>query len=223
MNIDQIYIIILPERYTLYASKCIERLVAKGFDLSRVSFFNGINGNNPDKPFKTYDGWSIPNHTNSWWNRPVSNGEIGCGLSHYYVWRDALTKGYNNILILEEDFYFYDNYDMYINTLDIDYDMFYLGRNLVDDPIETSTKNIVIPSYTYCTHAYMLNDKAINILAYSRYTENLIPVDEFLNLFFIKEHPRKDLHSINYRIKPLKTFTFRESIIGQTSNGKTEL
>lgn len=222
MNIDQIYIIILPERYTLYASKCIERLVAKGFDLSKVTFFNGINGNNPEKPFKTYEGWCIPNHNNSWWNRPVSNGEIGCGLSHYYVWKDAYIKGYNNILILEEDFYFYDNFDMYIKTLmDVDYDMFYLGRNLVEH--NTSTENVIVPKYTYCTHAYLLNKYAIETLYWSKYTDNLIPVDEFLNLFFLQEHTRTDLHSIDYRIRPLKTFTFRESIIGQTSNGKTEI
>ena len=34
------------------------------------------------------------------------NGMIGCGLSHLFIWQNAVKKNYKNILVLEDDVHF---------------------------------------------------------------------------------------------------------------------
>jgi GR25 family glycosyltransferase involved in LPS biosynthesis len=43
-----------------------------------------------------------------------ANGMIGCGLSHLFVWKDAIKKNYKNILVLEDDVYFTDDFSSYL-------------------------------------------------------------------------------------------------------------
>ena len=58
---------------------------------------------NSEYKFKVADWWKIDSN-NTWWNREVTPGEVGCTLSHYQCIRSAYATGFTGILMLEEDF-----------------------------------------------------------------------------------------------------------------------
>ena len=69
---------------------------------------------------------------------------------------------------------------------------------------------LVMPRYTYCTLAYVLNKKSINKLLESNYTENLIPLDEFF-CSIIYPHPRDDIKEL-FDIK-FNAFSLAEDVM----------
>ena len=71
-----------------------------------------LQNGNIELPYKKYNQakwWKLKNDPklpqNNWWSRDLTPGEIGCGLSHYSTIENAYNEGFENILILEEDFY----------------------------------------------------------------------------------------------------------------------
>lgn len=141
--------------------------------------------------FSTFN-WKIESQ-NSWWNRDLTPGEVGCILSHIKVWYDAYVKGYKNILILEEDFV--PSSLKNLRLPETEWDLLYLGRNKVDaNLIEEEIGDFYIPSYSYNTHAYMLSFSGIKkIVGYSPHL-GIIPADEFLSATYC-EHPREDVRT----------------------------
>ena len=43
-------------------------------------------------------------------NRPMTFGEVGCFLSHYFIWLKIIAEDWEKILILEDDIDFEDNF-----------------------------------------------------------------------------------------------------------------
>ena len=77
-----------------------------------------------------------------------TNGMIGCGLSHLFIWQDAVQKNYKNILVLEDDVFFTDDFNEYlINVMEEvpdDYDILYLGYKDTDcNPPKDSNFNYI--------------------------------------------------------------------------------
>ena len=52
---------------------------------------------------KKHPRWKI-DINNDWWNREVTDGEVGCALSHVDTWVDAYARDMEITMILEEDF-----------------------------------------------------------------------------------------------------------------------
>jgi hypothetical protein len=110
---------------------------------------------------KFYDGWKLTDSSNFWWARKVSVGEAGCVCSHIKVWEDAYKNGYENILILEDDFDpTTESPWEYFNELDnYDWDIAYLSRilqSVVSDDIvdyDIEKNNWVRPGYSSQAHA----------------------------------------------------------------------
>lgn len=226
LDFDKIFIIILKDRQKQFAKNCISQLLEHNIDITKVEFVDAVNGRTTSQYYNSFEGWEIPGHSNSWWNRPVTPGEVGCALSHYNIWRKVQSERYENVLVLEEDFKIYDNFEIYhFNNKITDYDLFYYGRNKVNKnkkEIIVDSK-VVIPDYSYCTHAYALSYDGAYTLAESGFQHNIIPVDEFLNLWFIEDHPRQELYGLIKKKKDFKAYSFHESIIGQTSDGQTRI
>ena len=85
----------------------------------------------------------------------------GCLMSHLHCYQDALTHGYNNILIFEDDVYFVD-YDMDIFNGVVDHlnkderwDLLYLGGNVMYPA--TFVHKYIFRSRFFSTHAYVVN------------------------------------------------------------------
>ena len=104
-------------------------------------------------------------------------GCIGCALSHYNIIKKAKEEGYKNVLIFEDDVEFLrtDQFeDVVINafsqleSLNIDYDMFYLGGNVKGNSNKRVDTNLVELDNVKCTHAYITSesvyDNILNII-----------------------------------------------------------
>lgn len=48
----------------------------------------------------------LPGYTDPYHHRPMTKGEIGCFLSHFYIWEKMIVENLNEILILEDDIRF---------------------------------------------------------------------------------------------------------------------
>ena len=109
----------------------------------------------------------------------LSNGEIGCLLSHYEIWKEISQKNLAFAIIYEDDVNFHTNFKKISNDvfLDIphDFQILYLGgRNTCVYPkyVDPITNNISIHHPTILsgidsdrtTHAYVISQSCCNIL-----------------------------------------------------------
>ena len=110
-----------------------------------------------------------------------TNDMIGCGLSHIKIYKDVINNNYNNVLILEDDIYFEDDFQYILNNalyeLPNDYDILYIGsfglsseetyydynyflKILSNKITETNIyKNICKPEFPLGTHAMIISNK----------------------------------------------------------------
>ena len=99
-----------------------------------------------------------------------TDGMIGCGLSHLFVWQDAIKKNYKNILVLEDDVYFTDDFNEYLDNimeeLPKDYDILYLGycELLCRKSKDYGFNYLYKPIYPLLTHAMIISNKGLKKL-----------------------------------------------------------
>ena len=95
-------------------------------------------------------------------------GWIGCGKSHILALEDALEKGYDNVLIFEDDFIFQVENEKILHTLKNflkefnDYNLFLLGSNLGQAREEKGDFIKVVNGQT--ASGYMINKKFVPVL-----------------------------------------------------------
>ena len=188
--VDMTYIITLhPEK----EQELRDRFKEFGMN-SPVTIFHGTNGhtgeNMPDH-YEVCNHWKIEGHSNDWWNRNVMPGEAGTSLSHWRLWHHAYDKGYEKILILEDDFEVTAKFDPKLLETDYDWSLFYLSCNFIEEPEELSEYHVK-PKLTYCTHSYMLTREGCKLLIDQNFNHYIFAIDEFVSATFC-EHPRGDL------------------------------
>lgn len=157
MNIDKIYIINLKERDDRW-KKCIEQL--SQYNITNYERFDAIipDLNKIDPIQYSKNNMNI--------NYKYIRGALGCKLSHIQIIIDANKNNYKQILILEDDFMFCNNFiDKYndiilkIEQNKINIDMLYLGFSIVrENPYnDTEINNLKKITNGHTTHAYILN------------------------------------------------------------------
>ena len=210
MKIDRVYIITLnhtPENY----SSLVERLDRLGVPPgTSYQIIEGVNGRQLFKTIegreaygiKFYEDWAIGG--TGWWGRPVTVGEAGGICSHIKIWEDANRNGFDNVLIIEDDYNPIETIDWNVfNELeDYDYDIVFLSRLLVNyDGVYDSNvglNNFVKPGYSYQTHCYIMSGAGIKKLVETNLEtlkQNIIVSDEFLPATYTW-HPRQDLRAM---------------------------
>ena len=115
-------------------------------------------------------------------NIPPKNriGALGCLLSHYYIIKEALSRDYKRILILEDDtqfikdFKYVFNYSKYLD----DFHLFYLSCNNITEPIEIN-KDINRVTRGYTTGSYIITRKCMEFLI-----ENIERYDKQIDVFY---------------------------------------
>ena len=197
MKIDKIYVISLeatnPEKQKEIVSKLdmlLENHGTVGYEI--IQGYDGRNGNIPAfcKPYK---GWKLEQSDNSWWNRPLLGGELGCSISHITCWQKIVEETHENVLILEDDF-------MPLGQLadveesSVEWDLALLGRYVFDANSEESIDNTwVKPNRSFNSHAYIIKKQtAERYLKEYNLLENVIPLDEFICATWYN-HPREDI------------------------------
>jgi GR25 family glycosyltransferase involved in LPS biosynthesis len=101
-------------------------------------------------------------------NRSLSKGEIACSIAHLNVYKDAIEKNYSNILVLEDDCQFVENFILKFNKLmknvPDDYDVISLGSccNLQHEKANTVTEPTLfkkLPPIGRCAFSNLLSLK----------------------------------------------------------------
>ena len=206
MKLDKVYIITTnhsEENYSDIVSR-LNTLLPYGTFYEIVEGVIGKHLSSDD--VHLFPNWNIESD-NEFWNREITKGEIGCTLSHIKVWEDAYKNQYENVLILEDDFFTYNliDWDSIDSVNFTAWDMIYLGRipqtgydGIGDVPIK-GFADFVYAGFSYQTHAYLLNHKGLGKIMFQIDTikNNIIPADELLSAL-ITYHPRADVR---------KTFT----------------
>lgn len=118
---DKIYLLNLHKRKDRL-SKSTNKLNTLEID---YEIFSGVDG-------------SVMNHIWSIFNNPYfgNTSYLGCAISHLSIYQDAITNGYQRVLIIEDDNLIYKNIKNHFENLDIPEwsDLFYLGYiPLTDD------------------------------------------------------------------------------------------
>jgi GR25 family glycosyltransferase involved in LPS biosynthesis len=213
MKIDKVYIISIDFRPD-YLDELFERAkrlpLPEGTDITIMKGFLGTRlFEEQGLPYKLYQNWDLSNQGNDYffWIRPVYHGEAGGMISHIQCWEDAWRNGYENILILEDDFTLMKpiNWDIFEEMQDYDWDMCLMAHNALDylfkDVYRTSKigkENFVRPSYFYNTHTYLMKRSGLEKLITDHLPilkENIIVSDEFLSAV-TTGHPRPDIRSL---------------------------
>ena len=211
--IDKIYVINLKKRPNKKESVS-KRLLLEGlgapiefveaFDLRFIDD-NLLGYWLKEQGFATYKNWKTEASTpyegytfDDWDKRDITNAEIGCFLSHYFIWQKCASQN-ETFLILEDDATW--NRGALKNFLDKDskdipsYDLLYLGRNKVskkeEAPIDDKA-DFVKPQFSYNTHSYVIKPSGASKLLSYNPQKNIIPADEFLTSSWIT-HRRKDV------------------------------
>ena len=128
--------------------------------------------------------------------RKITVGEIGCALSHYFIWKKMVDNNIQRALILEDDVLFDDSFDemyKFVKNVSIDYDLLYLGRiaHFENSEIKINSK-LLKPKYSYGTYAYILTYSGAVKLTSCNFLNNILPVDEFLPIMYDDNYPYKN-------------------------------
>jgi glycosyl transferase, family 25 len=138
-------------------------------------------------------------------------GSLGCMLSHIKIYKDVIEKKYEYVLILEDDSFFNEKFNLneVINDIekykDDNFGIFYLGCTHNKNPIHIE-KNIYKCVYSNTTHAYIISKKCINFIL-----DNINNYDKEIDTFLS-----------NYVQKKFNCYCFYPSIIKQ-ENGFSDI
>lgn len=165
---SKVYCLNLPERIDRW--DICERNF-KEYNLNNVSRFEGFVIN---KPYLSSKG----------------NGQLGCMMSFKAIFEEALLNGYESILILEDDFQFTfppeemsEKLKSCLNELPDDWDMFYLGANIVDEfyqqPIEKYSDNLYRLISGFALHSVAISNIALRKIVKEFKIDDWVAVDIF--------------------------------------------
>ena len=176
--------------------------------------------------FDAIDG-SVTEHTGTSndWHEPIyhvhlTKGEVGCALSHYYVWEKIIKENISSAIILEDDFVVKDPkfLERMKSIPEANYDFIYLGRKKMvggdEKKCDTITEQeLYIPNFSYWLVAYAVSLEGAKKLCKQQFFDNITPVDEYVP-YMISNYQNQMLHKIYNSIRqPVKAYTFKDNLI----------
>ena len=188
----------LPKMFCITCRQTPERGIAatqhfrdRGLE---VEVFPGIHG-------RTF-GLSAVNFVGT--NYPMSPGQIGCLLSHYMLWQTLSYLPDEEILILEDDAWFEEDFREQFHQayrdLPADWQFVFVGGVAMEGkPIEKITDRVGIMRYPCGTHAYLVKRDLLSFLLETNH-EARLPVD---------------LQLMDNSLPTLKCYTFTPSLVKQ--------
>ena len=113
------------------------------------------------------------------------DGARGCAASHIAIINLAKHKGYENVLIFEDDAMFANGMKFILNPalnqlMSLKWDFFYFGGRLIA-PAKIVSPNLAKIIGTYCTHAYAVNHTMYDRILKYDYSKDG-PIDVFYSL-----------------------------------------
>jgi GR25 family glycosyltransferase involved in LPS biosynthesis len=158
------------EVVTLKERKSYVEELLEGYKFNNTNIFDAVMGVDVDE--QTRKKYFTPNALKN-----LSNGEIGCAMSHIRILEKHINNIHPWIVVFEDDFSFSNTFpsiwagdvmktytDILLQNSD-DWSIFYLGRcedvcSSISFPFK-STSLVIKTKKPYCTHAYMINTRRI--------------------------------------------------------------
>lgn len=103
MTLNKIFMINL-ERRPERRARMIESFNILGLEVENFTAIDGAELN--DEKFKEIGIEFLDGYADPYLNRPMTLGEIGCFLSHFYIWEKMVSEKLEEVLILEDDIRF---------------------------------------------------------------------------------------------------------------------
>lgn len=214
MKIDRVYVITM-DMSDEYKDELFERVLNLPLPSNTpVEFKQGFPGKDllerpEDFPeYRLYPHWNLNNPEGWWWwQRPALSGEAGGMISHTMCWEDAYEKGYENIMIIEDDFTVEEpiDWDIFKELDGYEWDLCLMAHNSLHEhfsdimkPLNIGREHFIRPTFFYNTHTYILSSGGIKKLVEDHLDvlkQNVIVSDEFLSAV-TSSHPRPDLREM---------------------------
>ncbi|XP_035279400.1 procollagen galactosyltransferase 2-like isoform X1 [Anguilla anguilla] len=167
----------------------------------------------------------LPGYEDPYSGRVLTRGEIGCFLSHHYIWTQVVERGLRRTLVLEDDVRFEPRFKSRLKTImenveqaELDWDLIYVGRKRlqVKQPEQAveGVSNLVVPDYSYWTLGYMLSLQGAQKLLEAQPFGKMLPVDEFLPVMFNK-HPNEE-YMTHFEPRDLRAFSVEPLLLFPT-------
>ncbi|XP_068096230.1 procollagen galactosyltransferase 2 isoform X2 [Hyperolius riggenbachi] len=196
MGFDEIYMINLKRRQDRRV-----RMLRSLHELQiQVKIFDAVDGKALNaSQLKTMNIDMVPGYHDPYSGRTLTRGEIGCFLSHYYLWKEIVERGLENALIIEDDVRFEFQFKRKLLKLmndiamdELDFDLIYIGRKRMQvqrpEKAVPNVMNLVEADYSYWTLAYVISQQGAQKLIAAEPLSKMLPVDEFLPVMYNK-HP----------------------------------
>uniref|UniRef100_A0A8D0FZS1 Glycosyl transferase family 25 domain-containing protein n=1 Tax=Strix occidentalis caurina TaxID=311401 RepID=A0A8D0FZS1_STROC len=141
-----------------------------------------------------------------YFSRPLTRGEIGCFLSHYYIWKEVVNRELEKTLVIEDDLMkLMDD----VEQAQLDWELIYIGRKRmqVQEPEKAvpNVMNLVEADYSYWTLGYAIYFQGAQKLIRAEPFSKMLPVDEFLPVMYNKHPVAKYMEY--YESRDLKAFS----------------
>uniref|UniRef100_A0A671WZ53 Cerebral endothelial cell adhesion molecule n=1 Tax=Sparus aurata TaxID=8175 RepID=A0A671WZ53_SPAAU len=163
----------------------------------------------------------LPGYYDPFSGRTLTKGEVGCFLSHFFIWKEMVDQQMDKALVFEDDVRFQANFKRRVLRLmeeveqaELDWDLIYLGRKQVnpgnEEPVE-NVRNLVMADYSYWTLSYAISQQGAQKLLNAEPLSKMLPVDEFLPIMYDK-HPNEAYKS-HFPNRNLQAFSTRPLLV----------
>ncbi|NXN86105.1 GT252 galactosyltransferase, partial [Bombycilla garrulus] len=167
----------------------------------------------------------LPGYRDPYSSRPLTRGEIGCFLSHYYIWKEVVSRGLQKTLVIEDDVRFEHQFKRKLMKLmddieqaQLDWELIYIGRKRmqVQEPERAvpNVRNLVEADYSYWTLGYAISFQGAQKLIGAEPFSKMLPVDEFLPIMYNKHPVTKYMEY--YESRDLKAFSAEPLLVYPT-------
>uniref|UniRef100_A0A8B9F7M1 Glycosyl transferase family 25 domain-containing protein n=1 Tax=Amazona collaria TaxID=241587 RepID=A0A8B9F7M1_9PSIT len=141
-------------------------------------------------------------------SRPLTRGEIGCFLSHCYMWKEVVNRELEKMLVIEDNVCFEHQFKRKLMKLmgdiqqaQLDWELIYIGwkRMQVQEP-EKAVPNVTIlveADYSYWMLGYAVSFQGAQKLIRAAPFSKMLPVDEFLPVMYNKHPESRDLKTFS--------------------------
>ncbi|XP_058460846.1 glycosyltransferase 25 family member isoform X2 [Malaya genurostris] len=194
LDLSHIYMINL-ERRSERRKKMLNNFDELGLE---VEYFPAVDGKKlTDDVLREIGVKFLPGYADPFHQRPMTMGEIGCFLSHYYIWKKIIELKQEEVLILEDDIRFEPYFSRRVYQLLNEartiggWDLIYFGRKRLQEEDEKwvdGSNTMVKAGYSYWTLGYLVSLKGAKKLLEEKPLEKLVPVDEYIPIMF-DNHP----------------------------------
>lgn len=218
MGFDEIYLVNLRRRPDR-RERMLFSLNELEIDVKVVDAVDGNALNSSDIKILGVD--LLPGYYDPFSGRTLTKGEVGCFLSHFYIWKEMVDVQMDKALVFEDDVRFQANFKRRVLRLmeeveqvELDWDIIYFGRKQVnpgnEEPVE-HVRNLVVADYSYWTLSYAISLQGAQKLLNAEPLSKMLPVDEFLPIMYDK-HPNEDYKS-HYPNRNLQAFSTRPLLV----------